>query len=71
MSKAKAGERLPYLLSKLKAPRVLERLEQTAALAREQVALRAFPRDAARGRGLRPRRLRRPHARSATPASRR
>jgi DNA replication protein DnaC len=36
MSKAKAGERLPYLLGKLKAPRVLERLEQTAALAREQ-----------------------------------
>jgi DNA replication protein DnaC len=36
MSKTKAGERLPYLLSKLKAPRVLERLEQTAALAREQ-----------------------------------
>ena len=35
-AKAKAGERLPYLLSKLKAPRVLERLEQTAALAREQ-----------------------------------
>jgi hypothetical protein len=29
-AKAKAGERLPYLLSKLKAPRVLERLEQTA-----------------------------------------
>jgi DNA replication protein DnaC len=36
MSKVKAGERLPYLLAKLKAPRVLERLEQTAALAREQ-----------------------------------
>ena len=36
MTKAKAGDRLPYLLSKLKAPRVLERLEQTAALAREQ-----------------------------------
>lgn len=36
MSKTKVGERLPYLLSKLKAPRVLERLEQTAALAREQ-----------------------------------
>ena len=36
MSKAKVGERLPYLLSKLKAPRVLERLEQTATLAREQ-----------------------------------
>jgi len=36
MTKAKAGGRLPYLLSKLKAPRVLERLEQTAALAREQ-----------------------------------
>ena len=34
MSKQKAGERLPYLLGKLKAPRVLERLEQTAALAR-------------------------------------
>ena len=36
MSKTKAGERLPYLLGKLKAPRVLERLEQTATLAREQ-----------------------------------
>ena len=60
------GERLPYLLSKLKAPRVLERLEQTAgARARAGVAVRALPRDAARGRGLRPRRLRRPHARSA------
>jgi DNA replication protein DnaC len=35
-AKAKAGERLPYLLGKLKAPRVLERLEQTATLAREQ-----------------------------------
>ncbi|MGH8721015.1 MAG: ATP-binding protein, partial [Burkholderiales bacterium] len=37
MSKAKAGERLPYLLSKLKAPRVLERLEQTAERARAEV----------------------------------
>src|SRR4051794_9128882 len=39
MTKAKAvavGERLPYLLSKLKAPRVLERLEATAARAREE-----------------------------------
>jgi hypothetical protein len=39
MTKTKAaavGERLPYLLSKLKAPRVLERLEQTAARAREE-----------------------------------
>ncbi len=36
MSKAKTGERLPYLLSKLKAPRVLERLEQTAARARAE-----------------------------------
>ena len=36
MTKAKVGERLPYLLGKLKAPRVLERLEQTATLAREQ-----------------------------------
>jgi len=35
-AKAKTGERLPYLLGKLKAPRVLERLEQTTALAREQ-----------------------------------
>jgi DNA replication protein DnaC len=30
------GERLPYLLGKLKTPRVLERLEQTAATAREE-----------------------------------
>ena len=36
MTKTKHGERLPYLLSKLKAPRVLERLEQTAALARDE-----------------------------------
>jgi DNA replication protein DnaC len=36
VSKAKAGERLPYLLSKLKAPRVLERLEQTAERARAE-----------------------------------
>ena len=35
-SKAKAGERLPYLLSKLKAPRVLERLEKTAERARAE-----------------------------------
>ena len=33
---AAVGERLPYLLAKLKAPRVLERLEQTAARAREE-----------------------------------
>lgn len=33
---AATGDRLPYLLSKLKAPRVLERLEQTAATAREE-----------------------------------
>jgi DNA replication protein DnaC len=33
---AKAGERLPFLLGKLKTPRVLERLEQTAARAREE-----------------------------------
>ena len=30
------GERLPYLLGKLKTPRVLERLERTAATAREE-----------------------------------
>src|SRR3990172_1623608 len=36
MNKGKAGERLPYLLSKLKAPRVLERLEQTAERARAE-----------------------------------
>jgi len=35
-SKTKAGERLPYLLAKLKAPRVLERLEQTAERARAE-----------------------------------
>ena len=33
---AAVGERLPYLLAKLKAPRVLERLEQTAARARDE-----------------------------------
>ena len=33
---AAVGDRLPYLLSKLKTPRVLERLEQTAATAREE-----------------------------------
>jgi DNA replication protein DnaC len=32
----KVGERLPYLLSKLKAPRVLERLGQTAERARAE-----------------------------------
>ena len=36
MSKTKPGERLPYLLSKLKAPRVLQRLEQTAERARAE-----------------------------------
>jgi DNA replication protein DnaC len=35
-AKTKPGERLPYLLSKLKAPRVLERLEQTAERARAE-----------------------------------
>jgi hypothetical protein len=30
------GQRLPYLLGKLKTPRVLERLEQTAHTAREE-----------------------------------
>jgi DNA replication protein DnaC len=35
-AKAKVGERLPYLLQKLKAPRVLERLEQTAERARAE-----------------------------------
>jgi DNA replication protein DnaC len=30
------GDRLPYLLAKLKTPRVLERLEQTAQTAREE-----------------------------------
>ncbi len=36
MSAATAGDRLPFLLRKLKAPRVLERLPQTAARAREE-----------------------------------
>ncbi len=36
MSTAKAGERLPYLLAKLKAPRVLERLPVTAERARAE-----------------------------------
>ena len=30
------GERLPFLIAKMKAPRLLERLEQTAARAREE-----------------------------------
>jgi DNA replication protein DnaC len=33
---AKVGERVPYLLSKLKPPRVRERLEQTAERARQE-----------------------------------
>jgi len=36
VSKTLVGERLPYLLAKLKAPRVLERLEQTAERARAE-----------------------------------
>src|SRR5947208_15989106 len=35
-AKTKAGERLPYLLGKLKTPRVLERLEHTAERARAE-----------------------------------
>jgi hypothetical protein len=34
--RAKVGERLPYLRGKLKAPRVLQRLEQTAERARAE-----------------------------------
>ena len=34
--KTQAGERLPYLLQKLKAPRVLERLDETAERARTE-----------------------------------
>jgi hypothetical protein len=34
--KTQAGERLPYLLAKLKAPRVLERLDETAERARTE-----------------------------------
>jgi hypothetical protein len=33
---AKVGERLPYLLSAMKAPRIGERLEATAERAREE-----------------------------------
>ena len=35
-SRAKVGERLPYLLGKLKTPRVLQRLEHTAERARAE-----------------------------------
>lgn len=35
-AEAKGGERLPYLVAKLKAPRIAERLEETATSAREQ-----------------------------------
>jgi hypothetical protein len=69
VTKAKVGERLPYLLAQLKAPRVLERLEPDGdAGARPVVAVRALPRDAARGGGLRPRRIR-PACGSGTPPS--
>jgi DNA replication protein DnaC len=34
--KNQVGERLPYLLAKMKAPRILERLEQTAERARSE-----------------------------------
>ena len=34
--KSEVGERLPYLLAKMKAPRVLERLAQTAERARAE-----------------------------------
>jgi DNA replication protein DnaC len=58
---AGVGERLPYLLSKLKAPRVLERLERTTARARGEswpyeqflealLEAEAFARDAAGAR---------------------
>jgi hypothetical protein len=33
---AKTGDRLPFLIAKMKAPRLLERLEQTAARARDE-----------------------------------
>ena len=33
--KERAGERLPYLISKLKTPRIAERLDETASCARE------------------------------------
>ena len=35
-TKPKSGDRLPYLLAKLKTPRIGERLEQTATTAREE-----------------------------------
>ncbi len=35
-AKAEGGERLPYLIGKLKAPRIAERLDETASSAREQ-----------------------------------
>ncbi len=35
-AKTQAGERLPYLIAKLKTPRIGERLEETARLAREE-----------------------------------
>jgi DNA replication protein DnaC len=33
---AAIGDRLPFLIAKMKAPRLLERLEQTAARARDE-----------------------------------
>src|SRR5256885_1887065 len=51
--KSEVGERLPYLLSKMKAPRVLERLAQTAERAgrRRGGARHRTQRGAAPGRG--------------------
>jgi hypothetical protein len=66
VTKATAGERLPYLLAKLKAPRVLERLEHTAERARRESRPHdQFLETLLGGRRLHPRRLRRPHAHPA------
>jgi hypothetical protein len=60
---AKAGERLPYLLAKLKTPaRARSPADNRRPGPRAGLGLRAVPRGAARGRGVRARRLRRPPA---------
>jgi hypothetical protein len=54
---APVGERLPYLLGKLKAPRVLERLGQTATRARQRSGPTSSSSRRCSSRGVRARRL--------------
>ncbi len=59
MSAGADGDRLPYLVAKLKAPGSASASGDRRARPRGGLELRGLPGGAARGRGLRPRRLRR------------